>query len=156
MKNSIFTIATLVIALVTSKPVLAQEATGTGGTVSYSIGQIVYTTNTGINGSVAQGVQQPYEISTTIGINETTINLEMSVYPNPTANYLTLKTDDNANLSYQLYDMQGKIIESKTVTAGSTTIKMEGLPKASYFLKVSNSEHPDSYREVKTFKVIKN
>ena len=45
------------------------EATGTGGTASYSVGQVVYTTNTGTNGSMAQGVQQPYEISTTVGIN---------------------------------------------------------------------------------------
>ena len=38
------------------------EATGSGGTASYSIGQVVYTTNTGTNGSVAQGVQQPFVI----------------------------------------------------------------------------------------------
>jgi hypothetical protein len=39
-------------------------------------------------------VQQPYEISITTGVKETTINLEMNVYPNPTTNYLTLKVDD--------------------------------------------------------------
>jgi hypothetical protein len=42
-------------------PQAGGEATGSGGSVSYSVGQVVYTTNTGINGSVAQGVQQPYE-----------------------------------------------------------------------------------------------
>ena len=88
------------------------EATGTGGTASYSVGQVVYTTNTGTNGSVAQGVQQPYEISTTVGINETTINLELSVYPNPTINYLTLKVEKTEGLTFQLYDLQGKVIES--------------------------------------------
>ena len=127
------------------------EATGTGGTASYSVGQVVYTTNTGTNGSVAQGVQQPYEISVITGINETAINLEMIVYPNPTKNYLTLKVEDNVNLSYQLYDLQGKVIEDKKVTADNTTIKMEALPKATYFLKVT-----DNNKTVKTFKVIKN
>ena len=39
------------------------NASGSGGSVSYTVGQIVYTTNTDSNGSVAQGVQQPYEIS---------------------------------------------------------------------------------------------
>jgi hypothetical protein len=39
------------------------DATGAGGSSSYSVGQVVYTTATGINGSVAQGVQQAYEIS---------------------------------------------------------------------------------------------
>lgn len=81
------------------------EATGPGITTCKLVVQVVYTTNTGTNGSLAKGVQQPYEISTTVDINETSINLEMHVYPNPTTNYLTLDTDDNANLSYQLYDM---------------------------------------------------
>jgi len=127
------------------------EATGTGGTASYSVGQVVYTTNTGTNGSVAQGVQQPYEISTTVGINETFINLELSVYPNPTTNYLTLKTDDNTNLSYQLYDMQGKVIETKKISSNATNISLEAQPTASYFLSVVKDN-----QIVKTFKVIKN
>ena len=127
------------------------EATGTGGTASYSVGQVVYTTASGTNGSVAQGVQQPYEISTTVGINETSINLELSVYPNPTTDYLTLKTDDNANLSYNLYDMQGKVIESKKVLSNSSNINLEGQPTATYFLNVVKNN-----QIVKTFKIIKN
>ena len=38
------------------------NATGDGGSASYSIGQMVYTTTTGDDGSVAQGVQQAFEI----------------------------------------------------------------------------------------------
>ncbi|MFM2191538.1 MAG: hypothetical protein RLZZ118_495, partial [Bacteroidota bacterium] len=34
------------------------DATGSGGSAAYSVGQIVYTTHTGTTGSVAQGVQQ--------------------------------------------------------------------------------------------------
>jgi hypothetical protein len=129
------------------------EATGTGGTASYSVGQVVYTTSTGTNGSLAQGVQQAYEISTTVGINETSINLELSVYPNPTTDYLTLKIDDVklSTLNFQLIDLQGKIIENKKVTASNTTIKMEALPKAIYVLNVTKGN-----QLIKTFKVIKN
>lgn len=43
-------------------PVTGGEASG-GGTVSYTAGQIIYTTNTGTSGSVTQGIQQPFEIS---------------------------------------------------------------------------------------------
>jgi hypothetical protein len=127
------------------------DATGAGGTASYSLGQVVYTTNTGTNGSMSQGVQQPYEISTTVGINETAINLGLSVYPNPTTNYLTLKVEDNSNLSYQLYDLQGKELENKKVVSNPTIVKMEGLPKAIYFLHVTKNN-----KSVKTFKIIKN
>ena len=127
------------------------EATGTGGTASYSVGQVVYTTATGTNGSVAQGVQQPFEISTTVGINETSINLEMKVYPNPTTNYLTLKVEKTEGLTFQLYDLQGKVITNKKVNSATTTVAMENLPTATYFLNVVKNN-----QIVKTFKIIKN
>jgi hypothetical protein len=129
------------------------EATGTGGTASYSVGQVVYTTATGTNGSVAQGVQQAYEISITTGVKETTINLEMNVYPNPTTNYLTLKVDDFelSTLNFQLIDLQGKVIENEKVNSNTTSINLEKLPKAIYFLNVTKIN-----QLVKTFKVIKN
>jgi len=129
------------------------EASGIGGSSSYTVGQVVYTTNTGANGSVTQGVQQPYEIYVTTGVNQTAINLEMIVYPNPTTNYLTLKVENEhiERLTYQVIDLQGKVIENKKVTADNTIIKMEALPKATYFLKVT-----DNNKTVKTFKVIKN
>lgn len=131
-------------------PATGGDATGAGGSSSYTVGQVVYTTNTGSNGSVAQGVQQPYEISVTTGVNETTINLELSVYPNPTTDYLTLKVEKTEGLSYQLYDLQGKVIASKTVNGTSTNISLEEQPTATYFLNVVNNN-----QIVKTFKVIK-
>jgi len=127
------------------------EATGTGGTASYSVGQVVYTTATGTNGSVAQGVQQPFVISVTTGINETSINLEMNVYPNPTTDYLTLKVEKTKGLTFQLYDLQGKVITNKKVNSATTTVAMENLPTATYFLNVVKNN-----QIVKTFKIIKN
>ena len=155
-KKTIFSVAFLLLGLgglhaQESPTATGGEATGVGGTVSYSLGQVVYTTNTGSNGSVEQGVQQPYEISATVGINESSISLEMSVYPNPTTNYLTLKVEITKNLSYQLFDMQGKVIVSKKITDNTTTVVMENLPTATYLLKVT-----DSNKTVKTFKIIKN
>ena len=159
-KKTTFSIAFLLLGLgglhaQESPTATGGEATGSGGTASYTVGQMVYTTHTGTNGSIAQGVQQPYEISTTVGINEKTINLEMSVYPNPTTNYLQLKVDASTSLSnqqiaYQLIDMQGRVIENKKVDANSTAITMESLPKAVYFLNVVKNK-----QIVKTFKVIK-
>lgn len=129
------------------------NASGSGGTASYSVGQIVYTTNIGTNGSVAQGVHQPFEISVVIGINETNINISVMAYPNPTANYLTLSINEFeiSNLSYQLYDMQGKLLESKKIVAKQTSIALGNYMPATYFVKVI-----DGNKEVKTFKIIKN
>jgi len=127
------------------------EATGAGGTASYSVGQVFYNTHFGTNYNVAQGLQQAYEISTTIGINETAINLELSVYPNPTTNYLTLKVEKTEGLSYQVYDMQGRLIANKKVTGVSTKIEMGSLASATYFLSVVKDN-----QIIKTFRIIKN
>jgi len=134
-------------------PAAGGEATGSGGTVSYSVGQVVYTTNTGSNGSVAQGVQQPYEISVTTGIEKEQINLDFSVYPNPTKDYLRLKVDeeDLSKLDFQLFDMQGKLLLDNQLTSTITVVKMVEFPKSTYFLKVRNDKNV-----LKTFKIIKN
>lgn len=125
------------------------KATGSGGTVSYSLGQVVYSTNIGTNGSVSQGLQQPYAVSTTVGINETSIQL--NAYPNPTTNNLTLTTDDSESLSYQLFNIQGAEISSKTLNSKTSNISLEGHPPATYFLKVIKNNEV-----IKAFKIIKN
>lgn len=125
------------------------KTTGSGGTVSYSLGQVVYSTNIGTNGSVSQGLQQPYAVSTTVGINETSIQL--NAYPNPTTNNLTLTTDDSESLSYQLFNIQGAEISSKTLNSKTSNISLEGHPPATYFLKVIKNNEV-----IKAFKIIKN
>jgi len=92
------------------------NASGSGGSASYSVGQAVYTSNTETGGTVAQGVQQPYEIWVETTIEEAKgINLLVTAYPNPTTDYLTLRIDefDISDLSYQLYDMQGKLLRNE-------------------------------------------
>ena len=129
------------------------DASGSGGSASYSVGQVVYTTNTGTNGTVAQGVQQPYEISVVTGIEEAKgINLSVTAYPNPTTDYLTLSIAEFeiSNLSYQLYDMNGKLLQNAKITGNQTSIAMSNLVPATYFVKVLQES-----KVVKTFKIIK-
>ena len=153
----------LVIALVSSGMLLmAQEAilttggdaSGSGGSVSYSVGQVMYNTHLGTNGSVAQGVQQPYEISIVTGLEKTDdINLTYTVFPNPTTDILKLKVEkyDNNNLSFQLYTMNGELMESKKLTGNITSISMANFVRATYFLTIT-----DKQKRIKTFKIIKN
>ena len=129
------------------------DATGTGGAVAYSVGQVVYTTNTGTNGSVAQGVQNAYEIYS-VGIKETAMNISLTAFPNPTTENLTLQISDfnNEKLMYQLFDMQGKQLSNGQITAQQTQINMNSLPVATYFINVVNQEN----KKVQSFKIIKN
>jgi hypothetical protein len=138
-------------------PATGGKASGSGGSANYSIGQVVYTTNTGVNGTLAQGVQQPFEISVITGLEKAKgINLICSTYPNPTTDFLTLKVDASTTLSiqsmsYQLYDMSGKLLENKKLDGNQTNIVTSNLVPATYFLKVTENN-----KDVKTFKIIKN
>ena len=159
MKNKklIFSAFLLVIGLTAqaqqANPAAGGDATGSGGSVAYSVGQIVYTTHAGTTGSVAQGVQQPYEISVVLGIENSLIDLDISAYPNPTIHSLTLNVGNtlNQNLHFELCDINGKIIERRKINSSTETINMESLATASYFLKVSNANN-----QIKIFKIIKN
>jgi hypothetical protein len=128
------------------------DATGSGGSVAYSVGQIVYTTSTGTTGSVAQGVEQAYEIYS-VGIKETTLNISLSVFPNPTSDFLTLKVEDynNEALSYNLIDEQGKLILSEQITNQETQVAMSTLARGSYFINIVQTN-----KKIQAFKIIKN
>jgi opacity protein-like surface antigen len=132
------------------------DASGSGGSASYSVGQVIYTTNSGTSGSVAEGVQQPYEISVVTGIEEAKgINLSVSAYPNPTTDFLQLKVDASTTLSiqsmtYQLYDMQGNLLQIKNLTGTETQIDMSNYVPSTYFVRVISEN-----QSIKEFKIIK-
>ena len=129
------------------------DALGSGGSVSYSAGQVFYSTTTGTNGSVAQGVQQPYEISTITAIEDAKgISLSISAYPNPATDYLTLEVLDFelSNLHLKLYDISGRLLHSEEIVSNQTSIVMSNLVPATYFVKVIQAN-----KEVKVFKILK-
>ena len=128
------------------------DATGIGGSAAYSVGQIVYTTSTGTTGSVAQGVEQAYEIYS-VGIKETALNISLSVFPNPTSDFLTLKVEDynNETLSFDLLDEQGKLILNEQITNQDTQIAMSTLARGAYFINIVQTN-----KQIQTFKIIKN
>lgn len=128
------------------------EATGSGGSVSYTIGQIDYVTAAGSEGKITQGVQQPYEIFIVTGVGEMGINLAPSVYPNPATAFviLSIECTKEDNLNYQIYDPVGNLLIHKKLACSETFISIADLPNAVYFMRVLNKD-----KEVKTFKIIK-
>jgi len=127
-------------------------SSGSGGTVTYSMGQVAFISSTGSNGNVNQGVQQPYEIYS-LGINESVFSFDLSVFPNPTTDVLnlTIKNFNGENLSYQLVDFNGKIIQTAVIKNELTSINLSELPMASYFINLLENN-----QKVQSFKIIKN
>ena len=139
----------------------AQSTVASGGgnvvsggiTVSYTVGQIFYTSNENTNIKISEGVQQAYEIQTSNEIKEAEgIKLIMSVYPNPTNKDLTLIIENYSvsNLRYILFDISGKQLFAEKINKISTQISFSDYPASTYFIKIT-----DSNKEIKTFKIIK-
>jgi len=128
-------------------------AKGSGGTVTYTVGQIAYQTFGGSGGTVMQGVQQPWEVSTPVAVENTEdISLLMNVFPNPTkgAFKLVVGTLENRNLKFRLYDMNGILLKDERINAEETEINIQNHASTIFFLKViSNAQ------EIKVFKIVK-
>jgi len=148
----LFYMMTTVLKAQETIPATGGNASGNGGSVSYSIGQVVYITHTTTTGSVAEGIQQPYEIYN-VGINQTSLNIDILVYPNPTSGNLIMQIADfkQDRLVYQLIDSNGRLLETNKVLNNRTDICTGLLPAANYFLHIMIEE-----KTIQTFKIIKN
>ncbi len=133
-------------------PASGGDASGSGGSLSYTLGQVACIAISGIGGEASQGVQQSYKIHVLGGI-EKGVSLLYSVFPNPTHDILILKIDDflNEDLLYQLFDLNGRLLQNQEVVSCETPISLGGFDASVFLLKVT-----DNLKELKTFLIIKN
>ena len=88
-----------------------------------------------------------------LGAEIAAIKLELVAYPNPTQETLTLKINNykNESLTYQLYDLQGKLWDSQSLKGAQTQLEMKDLAVGTYLLSIQDEE-----TLIKTFRIIKN
>ncbi len=152
---------TVLLALGSFMVMSAQEAivtsggngSGGAGSASFTVGQVFFQTASGSGGSISEGVQQPYEIMVVTSIDKgSDIDLKMAAYPNPVSDYLILNVGNNksSTLIYQVFDLNGQLLQSKKINRNEMRINMSGYSSSLYFIKVI-----DDNKLLKTFKIIK-
>jgi hypothetical protein len=126
---------------------------GSNGKISYSVGQVAVEINSGTNGSVLQGVQQPYEIYSTVGSEISNFNLKLIAYPNPTKDKLILSIDEfeNQTFSYQLFNYNGKLLINEDCIDNISNIDLKSFPSNTYLLSIVKNQSI-----ITTFRIIKN
>jgi hypothetical protein len=127
------------------------SATGTGVQLSWTIGEPVIETFTGTSAILTQGFHQSK--LTVTAVDPTLFpGLDVSVYPNPVSTQLWYKISGERmqNLSYRLFNAEGKAILNKTVENPEELINMEIYTSGIYLLKFFREDDP-----LKTFKIIK-
>jgi len=144
-------VSTLIIFITVALSINAQQnivasgglATGTGGNISFSIGQIdfLYSTNASFN--ITQGVQQVYNLNVTaVRNNFVEDDRYINIYPNPTREGIYLDFEKFHEATYTIYDYTGNIIATNTIETSKTFIQLQTLPAATYIILITQPDKP--------------
>ena len=120
------------------------------GSISFTIGECIISTANSATLILTQGFQQPILVF----VDPTSINkaldFEISVFPNPVQEQVTLEVDVPHGLHYILFNINGVMIERNQLLSKETEIDFSQLDPSTYILKVFKSPE-----ESRTFKIIK-
>ena len=146
----------LVFSLLSTLTVSAQEVVSTqgdsysnaSGNIDFTIGEVIINTGTDGSNDLTQGFHQTNW--NFVGLEDHSPSYEATIYPNPTSEVLNIKTSTFENVTYTLYDAQGKLVMQDMLSAEQTPIQVSQLAPGSYSLTLNNQT-----QNLKTFKLIK-
>lgn len=148
--STIVLLCTLSIACRGQQAVVAAgaDANGSSGSISYSIGQIVYSSSVG--GFINEGVQQPYELFIT-STEEPFLSIEMNLFPNPTSHELIIEMKNYVDgISADISDIDGRLLERHLLNSKRTVINVSAWSAATYLIRLTDiSGKTTSYRLIK-------
>ena len=146
----------LVFSLLSALAFKAQEVTSTqgdsysnaSGKIDFTIGEVI--TNTGTDGinDLTKGFHQTNW--NFVSIEYHVPSYEAIIFPNPTSEILTIKTNTFENVNYSLYDAQGKCVIQDKLSSAQTPIQVSHLAPGAYTLTLNNDT-----QNLKTFQLIK-
>ena len=148
---------TLVLSmLLATTTATAQEVVSTQGdsysngtaNIDFTIGEVVINTGTDGTNDITQGFHQTNW--NFLGVEDHAPSYEATIFPNPTSEVLNIRTSTFENVTYSLYDAQGKLVLQDKLSAEQTKIPVSNLATGSYSLILNNET-----QNLKTFKVIK-
>lgn len=107
------------------------------GSIAWSMGEAIIETASDGTDTLTQGFHQ--SCFRFVSIDENNIpNLNVQVFPNPSHAHFTLEVNasDYSETYYEIYSMEGKLLQKQSISEEHTTINMEQYAKASYILCV--------------------
>ena len=123
------------------------EGGGPGGTVSFSIGQLVVESTSDSQGSISPGVQQTYEASS-VFVDEDLFNNSLQVYPNPTTQSLRLEFASPFEGQLTIFDVQGNTVATRVINSKGVQIDASNWSAGTYMLHVLKDKQSVSVHRV--------
>ena len=101
-------------------------------------------------GNTAGGVQYFHGTHATFSIEEEDI-AKATIYPNPAKDLLQVDFPGlNGNLTVQIFDIHGKLVQAKSLTAGSSkSIDISSLSKGVYVIQLHSELHTEQHKLIK-------
>jgi hypothetical protein len=163
MKKQIFLFATFFATFAaTAQEVVSSQGetySNATGSIDFTVGEVVINTGTNGTNDLTQGFHQTNW--NLVGVEDFAPNYAVTIFPNPTQDVLNIKTSVFENVTYTLYDAQGKLVMQNILSAEQTPIQVSQLAPGSYSLQLifensnnwplSSSKGPKR----KTFKLVK-
>ncbi len=87
-----------------------------------------------MNGIYDWGIVKLKNIGITTAVLESPIKYNITIYPNPSSDFLYVKSIENNLLEYQLMDLQGKIVKKGILNSTTQTIDLHGISKGMYII----------------------
>ncbi|MBC7640924.1 MAG: T9SS type A sorting domain-containing protein [Flavobacterium sp.] len=73
---------------------------------------------------------------------------EVAIYPNPAVDNVNITSNENIK-TVELIDIQGRMLQSKTINKLNTNIDISGYINGDYFVKVTSDKAQSSYKLIK-------
>lgn len=137
--------------------VQAQEVISTSGgsyknsttTIDFSVGELMISTLSTNQVVVTQGFHQSFKATITT-LEPSNFPIEVSVFPNPTSDYINISTEDFSDeIAYRLYNINGVLISQGTFSK-NTKLSINSYTKGFYQLLLTNSNQ----QLIQTFKIL--
>ena len=150
-KNTLVLFSFFVSIAVTAQEVISTQGesySNTSANIDFTIGEVIIDTGTDGSHDLTQGFHQTNW--NFLGVEDHAPNYEAVIFPNPTQDVLNIKTSVFENVTYTLYDAQGKLVMQDILSAEQTPIQVSQLAPGSYSLTLKNET-----QNLKTFKRVK-
>ncbi|WP_300564446.1 choice-of-anchor D domain-containing protein [Flavobacterium sp.] len=85
----------------------------------------------------------------TLATNDFEINSGLKIYPNPTANNVTIELNDSDKVSLQVYDITGKMLLNQLLSKTVNSVNIEEFQAGTYLFKVSSAKGSATSRVIK-------
>jgi hypothetical protein len=150
-KHTIVMVLLLYAATVSAQEVVSTQGdsySNGSGSIDFTLGEVIIATETDGSHDLTQGFHQTNW--NFLGVEDFAPNYEAIIFPNPTQDVLNIRTSAFENVTYTLYDAQGKLVIQDNLSAEQTPIQVSQLAPGAYSLTLNNET-----QNLKTFKLIK-